>query len=149
MNWATFNLIAFGASITLLSLYLFRKLAMMEKQGDEIGAAIMAFGKAFPGEPIREVQPTVDFGAVFLRLSDGKTGCVQSAKRYVVCRILKPGTVNVEPAPAPSAIHVEFGDSRLEDGDFEFRSAGEAAEVSLWLLGSIAAANGSEDAGNA
>ncbi|MCO6186140.1 hypothetical protein [Rhizobium sp. L1K21] len=147
MNWANFNLIAFGVSITILSLYLFRKVAMMQNQSDEIGNAILTFGKAFPGEPIREVQPTADFGAVFLRLSDGKTGCIQSFKRHSVCRILKPGTVNVEPAEVQGVIHIEFGDSRLEDGDFRFRSEGDAAEVSLWLLGSIAAANDAEKAG--
>ncbi len=139
MTWATIKLTIFVASLTLLSLYVFRRLNLLESQSDEIGAAIMAFGRAFPGEPIREVQPTVDSSAVFLRLSDGKAGCVQSFKRHVVCRILRPNSVHVQPSDNAAALHVEFGDSRLEDGDFRFRNAQQAAEVSLWLLGSVAA----------
>ncbi len=139
MTWATINLTIFIGSLTFLSLYVFSKLNLLQSEGDELGAAIMAFGKAFPGEPIREAQSTIDSSAVFLRLSDGKAGCVQSFKRHVVCRILRPNSVRIHPSDNAAALHVEFGDSRLEDGDFRFRNAQQAAEVSLWLLGSIAA----------
>ena len=140
MHWDSINLVIFGISATLLSIYLFRKVATMENQSDEIGSALLVFGKAFPGEPVRDVQPTADAGAVFLRLSDGNTGYIQAFKKHVVCQILKPGSVSVQPSDGDNVIHLEFGDNRLEDGDFRFKDARQAAEVSLWLLGSFAAA---------
>ncbi len=140
MNLDTFYLIVSSACIAALSVYAFRKLNLLERDGDEIGAAIMAFGRAFPGEAIREAQPTVDFSAVFFRLSDGKTGCMQNFRRHAVCRILKPRTVRVAPSESDArALHLEFGDRGLEDGDFHFKDASQAAEVSLWFLGSMVA----------
>ena len=48
----------------------------------------------------------------------------------------EPGTVRVESA-GPRRLSVTFANAAFEGGTFEFRNEQQAAEVSLWLLGSF------------
>jgi len=114
--------------------------------GFETGQAIMRFGKAFPMEAIREVIVAKNGDSYFLRLHGGRTGCIIAYQKHAVCRILEPGSVHIHAGPKDDSISIEFVDSSLKDATFIFRSPKDAAEVSLWLLGSFVAANQSPDA---
>ncbi|MCP8895424.1 hypothetical protein KYK29_10850 [Shinella daejeonensis] len=106
--------------------------------GEETGAAILEFGRAFPGEAIRAVVSTADGRVIFLRLHDGKAGCMRAGSHHFTCHLIEPGTVHVE-AVDERRLSVAFANRGFEGGVFEFRTAGDAAEVSLWLLGSFMA----------
>lgn len=109
-----------------------------EKRGaaDDTGLAILEFGRAFPDEAIRQVIATADGRTVFLRLHDGKAGCMHAHGNHFACHLIAPGTVRVE-GRGPSRLAVTFADNAFEGGTFTFRSESDAAEVSLWLLGSF------------
>lgn len=112
---------------------------------DHTGLAIVEFGRAFPQEAIREVISTVG-GDVFLRLHDGKVGCMRARGARFTCILIEPGGVLVHNSPSGRGLAIEFHDNPHENGSFEFPTSREAAEVSLWLLGSLLPAAGIEEA---
>ena len=127
----------------------FRREDEQEMAGEDAGLAILEFGRAFPDEAIREVIATADGRAVFLRLHDGKAGCMHAHGHHYSCHLIEPGAVRVESA-GPRRLAVKFANAAFEGGVFEFRDEREAAEVSLWLLGSFmpaVAGRGAEAAG--
>lgn len=125
--------------VVLLAYYATR---MARQQGDgdgemsDLGFAILQFGKAFPNEAIRELHPTADGRTVFLRLHDDKTGIMRSHSKHYSCQLIRPGRVRVGSLPDPRGFSAEFLDMPSNNGDFIFKSEADAAEVSLWLLGS-------------
>jgi hypothetical protein len=133
--------IVFGV-IILLAFYAMR-MAKRNDVGDgemnDIGFAILHFGKAFPTEAIRELHPTADGKTVFLRLHDDKTGIMRSHSRHYSCHLIKPGRVRVNGLAEAKGFHAEFLDVPKNNGDFVFKSEADAAEVSLWLLGNYLA----------
>ena len=114
----------------------FRRDEALEQAGEDAGLAIVEFGRAFPEEAIRAVATTKDRKTVFLRLHDGKTGCMRAHGHHYACHLIEPGTVRVSTA-GPKRLCVEFANAAFEGGTYEFRDEREAAEVSLWLLGSF------------
>lgn len=107
-----------------------------EMAGEDAGLAILEFGRAFPDEAIREVITTTNGRTVFLRLHDGKAGCMNAHGHHYSCHLIEPGTVRVNSA-GPNRLTVQFANAAYEGGTFEFRDERETAEVSLWLLGSF------------
>lgn len=107
-----------------------------EKAGEDAGLAILEFGRAFPGEAIRAVIPTANGRTVFLRLHDGKAGCMHAHGHHYACHLIQPGTVRVSGAGS-NRLTVQFANAAFEGGTYEFRDEKQAAEVSLWLLGSF------------
>ena len=107
-----------------------------ERAGEDAGLAILEFGRAFPGEAIRAVITTANRRTVFLRLHDGKAGCMHAHGHHYSCHLIEPGTVRVT-AAGPRKLEVRFANAAFEGGVFEFRDEKQAAEVSLWLLGSF------------
>lgn len=105
------------------------------------GEAIMEFARAFPGEPIRSVSMTKNGEACFLRLADGKTGFLQSMGRHYVARLIVPGSLSVQVLEDKPGLWIEFNDSTLRGGEYVFASTERAAEVSLWLVDSMALAS--------
>ena len=132
-------IIAFFVTFGVYIFYTSRE--AIRDNGFETGQAIMRFGKAFPLEAIREVIVTKDGDSYFLRLHGGRTGCIVSYQKHAVCRVIEPGSVQVHAGPKDDSISIEFADSSIKDAIFTFRSPKDAAEVSLWLLGSFIAAN--------
>ena len=107
-----------------------------EMAGEDAGLAILEFGRSFPDEAIREVITTANGRTVFLRLHDGKAGCMNAHGHHYSCHRIEPGTVRVS-AAGSRRLTVQFPNAAHEGGTFEFRNEREAAEVSLWLLGSF------------
>ncbi|WP_394689289.1 hypothetical protein [Hoeflea sp.] len=105
------------------------------------GDIILEFSRAFPGEPIRSVSMTKDGEACFLRLADGKTGFMQSMGRHYVARLIVPGSLSVRVLEDKPGLWIEFNDSTLRGGEYVFASTERAAEVSLWLVDSMALAS--------
>lgn len=114
----------------------FRRSEEQERAGEDAGLAIVEFGRAFPEEAIRAVVSTADRRTVFLRLHDGKAGCMHAHGHHYACHLIEPGTVRVSSA-GPKRLSVQFANAIFEGGTYEFRDEREAAEVSLWLLGSF------------
>ena len=113
----------------------------MAKQANEddlhdSGLAIVEFGRAFPNEAIRSLHATEDGRAVFVRLHDNKAGLMRNMRSHYACHLIEPGTVRVSSA-GPKRLSVQFANALFEGGTYEFRDEKEAAEVSLWLLGSF------------
>lgn len=103
----------------------------------DAGSAMVEFGRAFPDEAIRALHSTADRKAIFLRLHDGKAGFIQSHGTHYVCHVIQPGKVRVNSSESGHGLIVHFPDFAYLDNAFEFHNASEAAEVSLWLLGSF------------
>ena len=114
----------------------FRKRNEEPEAGEDAGLAILEFGRAFPEEAIREVIATANGRTVFLRLHDGKAGCMHAHGHHYTCYLIEPGTVRIESA-GPTRLTVQFANSAFEGGTFEFANEKKAAEVALWLLGSF------------
>ncbi|WP_337181389.1 hypothetical protein [Shinella sp.] len=114
----------------------FRKRNEEIEMAGDAGLAILEFGRAFPGEAIRAVISTANGRTVFLRLHDGKAGCMNAHGHHYSCHLIEPGMVHVTGA-GPKRLNVKFSNAAFEGGMFEFRDEKEAAEVSLWLLGSF------------
>ena len=107
-----------------------------EMASENAGLAILEFGRAFPEEAIRAVITTANGRTVFLRLHDGKAGCMHAHGHHYSCHLIEPGTVRVT-SEGPKKLAVQFANAAFEGGTFEFRDETQAAEVSLWLLGSF------------
>ncbi|MCF3642113.1 hypothetical protein LXM94_19275 [Rhizobium sp. TRM95111] len=103
----------------------------------DAGLEILEFGRAFPNEAIRETIRTEDGRAVFLRLYDGKVGCMRAHGQHFVSHLIEPGKVRVETAADGRSLVLAFIDTPSENGTFRFRTGTDCAEVSLWLLGSL------------
>lgn len=114
----------------------FRKRNEEIEMAGDAGLAILEFGRAFPEEAIRAVISTANGRTVFLRLHDGKAGCMNAHGHHYSCHLIEPGMVHVTSA-GPKRLNVRFSNAAFEGGMFEFRDEKEAAEVSLWLLGSF------------
>lgn len=130
--------------ITIFSIYSMQLAARYREEDEDSGPVLIEFGKAFPGEAVRDVASTADRQTVFLRLFDGKVGFVQYRGRTMSCRLLHPGTANVLPGDDANAVRIEFKNATSDSGEFTFSSPRQAAEVSLWLLGSFAASGGGD-----
>lgn len=105
----------------------------------DTGLAIVEFGRAYPGEAIRDLHGTADREAIFVRLHDGKAGLMRNHRNHYACHLIKPGRTRISPLPDARGFTAEFLDSPTQTGKFVFSSEKDAAEVSLWLLGSMAA----------
>ena len=127
------------AVVAVVGAFYIRMNARAERDADnpDAGSAIVEFGRAFPDEAIRALHSTVDRKAIFLRLHDGKAGFIQSHGTHYVCHVIHPGKVRVNTSESGRGLIVHFPDFAYLDNAFEFRTAAEAAEVSLWLLGSF------------
>lgn len=106
----------------------------------DAGIAIIEFGRAFPQEAIRDVVVAADGAMIFLRLWDGRAGCMKPVGNRYHCHIVEPGRVTVQQTDNPKALAIEFPATSMRGGVFEFRTPREASEVSLWLLGSFVTA---------
>ncbi|MDR7146927.1 hypothetical protein [Rhizobium sp. BE258] len=105
----------------------------------DMGLAILEFNRAFPHEAIRQLQATADGQVVFVRLHDNKAGFMRSMHRHFSCHVLQPGRVRVASSETAKGLVIEFLDHPHQNSTFEFVSAKEASEVSLWLLGNYVA----------
>ncbi|OWV94313.1 hypothetical protein ATY81_12805 [Rhizobium sp. R72] len=105
----------------------------------DTGLAIIEFNRAFPTEAIRQLQATANGQAVFVRLHDNKAGFMRNMQRHYSCHIIEPGRVRVLSSETGNGLSIEFLDAPHQNGTFEFVSAREASEVSLWLLGNYVA----------
>ncbi|WHA40005.1 hypothetical protein [Agrobacterium larrymoorei] len=103
----------------------------------DTGQAILDFARAFPMEAIRSLHMTADGNAVFVRLHDNKAGFMRNMGSHYVCMLLDPECIRVEHLETGDGFVVTFADSPKYSGSYRFRTVGEAAEVSLWLLGSF------------
>ncbi len=125
------------AVVALAAAFYMRMNARAERDvtNPDAGLAMVEFGRAFPDEAIRALHSTLDHKAIFLRLHDGKAGFIQSHGSHYVCHVIQPGKVRVNGSDSGRGLIVHFPDFAYLDNTFEFRTAAEAAEVSLWLLG--------------
>jgi hypothetical protein len=105
----------------------------------DVGLAILEFGRAFPMEAIRQLQKTRDGQVVFVRLHDNKAGFMKDMRQHFACHLIQAGRARVRDAADSRRITIEFLDAPHHNGTYEFSSAKEAAEVSLWLLGNYVA----------
>jgi hypothetical protein len=101
----------------------------------DTGLAILEFNRAFPNEAIRQLQAAANGNAVFVRLHDNKAGFMRNMQRHFACHVIEPGRVRVVSSGTGKGLIVDFLDAPHHNGTFEFASAKEASEVSLWLLG--------------
>lgn len=112
----------------------------------DTGQAIIDFARAFPTEAIRSLHMTADGNAVFVRLHDNKAGFMRNMGAHYACMMLDPERIRVEHLESGDGFVVTFADSPKHSGAYRFKTVGEAAEVSLWLLGSyLEAAEGQPD----
>lgn len=112
-----------------------------QEEADErfdAGLAIVEFGRAYPNEAIRNVVISADGEMVFLRLWTGLTGVMRRNGPRFLCHVIDPAAMRVTPTENGRGLSLEFIGFKALSGTFEFRSTREAAEVSLWILGSFA-----------
>lgn len=116
---------------------------MVKQQTDDerfdAGLAIVEFGRAYPNEAIRNVIISADGEMVFLRLWTGRTGCMRRNGARFLCHVIEATELTVTPSADGMGLVLDFPALKALSGEFPFRSPREAAEVSLWLLGSLAA----------
>jgi hypothetical protein len=127
------------AGLILGLVYLIRRvLRRGEKESSfDVGMAIMQFGRAFPGEAIRDLHGTADGNAIFVRLHDGKAGIMRNRSNHFACHLIKPGRVRITPSADAKGFSAIFLDAPTQNSDFVFRNENEAADVSLWLLDNL------------
>jgi len=115
-------------------------LLQVEADGErfDAGLAIIDFGKAYPDEAIRQVLMSIDGEMVFLRLWTGRTGLMRRIGNRTLCHLVNPADVHVS-SDGGNELTISFPAMKAMSGTFRFRSEKEAAEVGLWLLGSVAA----------
>jgi len=105
----------------------------------DAGLAIVEFGRAYPMEAIRNVIISLDGEMVFLRLWTGRTGCMRRNGARFLCHVIDPENVRVTALADGKTLEIDFIGLKSLSGTYEFRTQREAAEVSLWILGSFAA----------
>ena len=127
------------AALILIFFWWANRLIAADQASDRFdpGLAIIEFGRAFPDEAIREVVLAVDGSMIFLRLWDGRAGCMKPVGNRYHCHIVEAGRVSVRQAEDPRSLVIEFPGTSMPGGTFQFRTPREAGEVSLWLLGSF------------
>ncbi|UWU16219.1 hypothetical protein N2599_09670 [Rhizobium sullae] len=138
------SFIVWSVIFALVVLLAFVATRMAARNKDEegfrdTGLAILEFNRAFPHEAIRQLQATADGRVVFVRLHDNKAGFMRNMHRHFSCHVLEPGRVRVVSSETGKGLVIDFLDHPHHNGVFEFASAKEAAEVSLWLLGNYVA----------
>lgn len=117
-----------------------RMAAQEDEEGlRDTGLAIIEFNRAFPAEAIRALQATANGQAVFVRLHDNKAGFMRNMQRHYACHLIEPGRVRVLSSETGKGLSIQFLDAPHHNATFEFASAKEASEVSLWLLGNYVA----------
>jgi hypothetical protein len=129
-------------AVVIFVAYVAVRMAARGKDDDSLrdtGFAIIEFNRAFPNEAIRQLQATADGQVVFVRLHDNKAGFMRSMLRHFSCHVLEPGRVRVVASETGQGLVIDFLDHPHHNGTFEFASAQEASEVSLWLLGNYVA----------
>lgn len=104
---------------------------------EDAGSVIVAFSRAYPNSPIREIRQTEDGESTFLRTADGAVGLVHGSGKVNVVTLLEPGGILVEAAENDRTIRLHFSRDNMRDGAFTFVSVEDAAEVSLWLCGNF------------
>lgn len=138
--WSIFFALALG-----LAYYATRMAKLNGEEGDnDLGLAIVEFGKAFPGEAIRSLRSTADGKAIFVRLHDGKAGIMRAHRHHNACHLIEPGRARITPLADSKGFAAEFFDSPTQSGTFVFKNEQEAAEVSLWLLDNYLTAESGE-----
>ena len=124
-------------------LFFFWATGMVQQQTEDerfdAGLAIVEFGRAYPKEAIRNVIISADGEMVFLRLWTNRTGCMRRNGARFLCHVIDPGELTVMPSANGMGLVLDFPSLKALSGEFPFRSEREAAEVSLWLLGSLTA----------
>lgn len=105
----------------------------------DAGLAILEFGRAYPDEAIRQLLMSVDAEMVFLRLWTGRTGLMRRIGNRELCYLVDPEGAQVSADPGGRSLTINFPTQKAMSGTFTFRSEKEAAEVGLWLLGSVTA----------
>lgn len=131
------TLLSWGLVAILLLLLAYYASRMSDEDDGSIhdmGQALMDFGRAFPREAIRSLHFTADGNAAFVRTHDNRAGFMRRIKGHFACRMIEPGTLRIEALANGRGFRLEFTDATPYRGIFEFASAREAAEVSLWLL---------------
>ena len=133
--------VAIGIIILVLlgaiAVYIWRLKRFSESESSyDTGQAILDFARAFPNEAIRSLHMTADGNAVFVRLHDNKAGFMRNMGKHNVCMMLNPERITVEHLESGDGFVVSFIDTPKYSGAYRFKTIGEAAEVSLWLLGS-------------
>ena len=124
--------------LAMLGLYFLRlKRNPDEDDLHDPGQAILDFARAFPNEAIRSLHMTADGNAVFVRLHDNKAGFMRNMGKHHVCMLLDPECIQVEHLETGDGFVVSFLDKPKYSGAYRFKTVEEAAEVSLWLLGSM------------
>jgi hypothetical protein len=122
--------------------------SLVKKDSDDdrfdAGLAIIEFGRAYPDEAIRQVLMSADGDMVFLRLWTGRCGCMRRNGVRYLCHLIDPTSVRVTPTADGYGLLVDFPGVKAMNGEFRFRSAKEAAEVSLWVLGSFSSTLGAD-----
>ena len=135
------NLTIWIIVFVLLAVFAFYALPMSRATEDDnshdVGQAIIDFARAFPNEAIRSLHMTVDGQAAFVRLHDNKAGFMRNMGSHYACILIDPERIRVEGLESGDGFVVTFDDMQKYSGAYRFKSAGEAAEVSLWLLGSL------------
>lgn len=128
-------------AIVIFIAYVATRMAAQNKEDGlhDTGLAIIEFGRAFPNEAIRQLQATVDGQAIFVRLHDNKAGFMRNMSRHFACHLIEPGSVRVLASETGKGLSIEFANAPHHNGTYEFASAKEASEVSLWLLGNYVA----------
>ncbi|CAN7421342.1 hypothetical protein LJR030_004345 [Rhizobium sp. LjRoot30] len=137
------GLVAWGVVVVLVVVFAFVTTRMTKQTSEDnlhdMGLAIMEFGRAFPNEAIRDLHATKDGNTVFVRLHDNKAGFMRNMRGHYSCHLIEPGMARVRPTASGKGLIVEFTETPVHSGQFEFSSAEDAAEVSLWLLGNLVA----------
>ena len=103
----------------------------------DAGLAILEFGKAYPDEAIRQVVMSADGDMVFLRLWTGRAGIMRRIGNRELCHLVDPAEVRISATADGKCLVLDFPGMKALSGTVEFRTQKEAAEVSLWMLGSL------------
>jgi hypothetical protein len=132
--------------IVLLSVFLgfffwATNLLKSEAEGEKFdaGLAILEFARAYPDEAIRHILMSEDGNMVFLRLWTGRTGLMRRMGSRELCYLVDPEQVRVSADPGSRSLSIDFPAHQPMSGTYKFRTEKEAAEVGLWLLGSVTA----------
>jgi predicted RNA binding protein with dsRBD fold (UPF0201 family) len=104
----------------------------------DAGLAVLEFARAYPNEAIRNLVMTSDGEMVFLRLWTGGAGCMRRISNRYLCSLIDAERVTLSATSDPKTISIAFHDHAALTGVYSFKSEKDAAEVSLWLLGSVA-----------
>ncbi|MBB1247932.1 MULTISPECIES: hypothetical protein [unclassified Rhizobium] len=104
----------------------------------DAGLAVLEFARAYPHEAIRNLVISGDGEMVFLRLWTGGAGCMRRISSRYLCSLIDAERVTLSATADPKTISIEFHDHAALTGVYSFKSEKDAAEVSLWLLGSVA-----------